>query len=412
MVAHPYHCGIVLPVTDRPYDVVLFGATGFAGRLTAEYLARAVPPRASWALAGRNRAKLELVRDRLGVLWSGLPLLSADASDPDSLRELARSTRVLATTVGPYIRHGEPLVAACADEGTDYVDLTGEPEFVDRCYVRYHQRAVETQARLVHSCGFDSLPHDLGAYFTVRQLPEGVPLRVRGFVRAAAKISGGTYQSAITGLSRMRPRIAARRERRRMEPRPTGRRARAVPGRLHRDPDAHAWAVPLPTIDAQVIARSARALDRYGPDFTYTHYAAVRRLPSVLGGVSALAGIAALAQLPPTRRWLERRIPSGSGPSQARRARSWFTVRFVGEGGGERVITEVAGRDPGYDETAKMLAESALCLAFDQLPPTSGQVTPVAAMGDALIERLVRAGITFTLLDGAPTGPPSRRLSA
>jgi saccharopine dehydrogenase (NAD+, L-glutamate forming) len=396
----------------RPYDLVLFGATGFAGRLTAEYLARAVPPSTSWALAGRNRVKLEMVRARLGVLWASLPLLAADASDTGSLRELARSTRVLASTVGPYVRHGEPLVAACAAEGTDYVDLAGEPEFVDRCYVRYHERAVQTQARLVHCCGFDSLPHDLGAYFTVRQLPEGVPLRVRGFVRASGKISGGTYQSAISGLSRMRATVAVHRERRRMEPRPVERRARAVPGRLHRDPDAQAWAVPLPTIDGQVVARSARALDRYGPDFTYTHYAAVRRLPSVLGGVGAVAGIAALAQLPPTRRWLERRVPAGTGPSPERRGRSWFTVRFVGEGGGERVITEVAGGDPGYAESAKMLAESALCLAADALPLTSGQVTPAAAMGDALIERLVKAGIVFTVLDEVPPGPPARRLPA
>lgn len=399
-------------MTDRPFDLVLFGATGFAGSLTAEYLAQAVPPNASWALAGRNRAKLETVRDRLGVLWTQLPLLSADASDPGSLRELARSTRVLATTVGPYVRHGEPLVAACADQGTDYVDLAGEPEFVDRCYVRYHQRAVATGARLVHSCGFDSLPHDLGVYFTVRQLPEGVPLRVRGFVRASGAISGGTYQSAISGFSRMRPTIAVHRERRRLESRPAGRRARAVPGRLHRDSDAQAWAVPLPTIDGQVVARSARALDRYGPDFAYTHYAAVRRLPYVLGGAGTLAGIAAMAQLPPTRRWLERRIPAGTGPSPQRRARSWFTVRFVGEGGGERVLTEVAGGDPGYAETAKMLAESALCLMADGLPATSGQVMPAAAMGDALIERLVKAGITFTVLDEPPTGPPSRRLPA
>src|SRR6266496_3865649 len=128
----------------RPYDIVLFGATGFTGGLTAEYLARAVPPKTSWALAGRNTAKLEAVRDRLGMLWSGLPLVQADVTDPQSLRELAESTRVLITTVGPYVKYGEPLVAACAEAGTDYVDLTGEPEFVDRCYVRYHQRAVQT----------------------------------------------------------------------------------------------------------------------------------------------------------------------------------------------------------------------------------------------------------------------------
>jgi short subunit dehydrogenase-like uncharacterized protein len=394
----------------RPYDVVVFGATGFTGALTAQYLARVVPPNASWALAGRSRPKLEAVRERLGVPWADLPLLPADVNDPASLRELATSTRVLVTTVGPYVRYGEPLVAACAEAGTDYVDLAGEPEFVDRCYIGYHQRAVETGARLVHSCGFDSIPPDLGAYFTVRQLPEGVPLRVRGFVRAAGTVSGGTYQSAIIGFSRIRRTAAAHRERRRLEPRPADRRARAVTGRLHRDPDAHAWAVPLPTIDGQVVGRSARALERYGPDFAYTHYAAARRLRAVVGGVASIAGLVALAHVPPARRRLVRRVSSGAGPSPAKRARSWFTVRFVGEGGGQRVITEVAGGDPGYDETAKMLAESALCLAFDELPETFGQVTTATAMGDALIERLTKAGISFTVLDEPPTGPPRRRV--
>ena len=398
-------------VKRRRYDVVLLGATGFTGGLTAEYLARAIPPKANWALAGRNTAKLEAVRDRLGVPWSGLPLLHADVTDPQSLRELAESTRVLITTVGPYVKYGEPLVAACAEAGTDYLDLTGEPEFVDRCYTRYHARAVETGARLVHSCGFDSIPYDLGAYFTVLQLPEGVPIRMRGFVRAGGTVSGGTYESAITGFSRIRPNLAAQRERRRVEARPADRRARAVGGRLHRDADAQAWAVPLPTIDGQVVGRSARALDRYGPDFTYSHFAPVRRLPTLLGAGATIAGAALLAQLGPTRRWLLRRVPAGTGPSPEKRARNWFTVRFVGEGDGRRVITEVSGGDPGYGETAKMLSESALCLAFDELPPTSGQVTTATAMGDALIERLTKAGITFTVLDGPPTGPPTRRRS-
>jgi hypothetical protein len=183
-------------MATRPYDIVLFGATGFTGALVAEYLARNVPPRTSWALAGRNPAKLEAVRRRLGVLWSQLPLLSADAADPESLRELAESTRVVISTVGPYVEHGEPLVAACAAAGTDYLDLTGEPEFVDRCYARYHRRAVDSGARLVHSAGFDSVPHDLGAYFTVLQLPEGVPLRLRA--------SSGSTRTSPAGRSNRR----------------------------------------------------------------------------------------------------------------------------------------------------------------------------------------------------------------
>jgi short subunit dehydrogenase-like uncharacterized protein len=393
----------------RPYDIVLFGASGFTGSLTAEYLSRYAPPGLRWALAGRSTARLEAVRARLGAEHSTLPLLAADVTDHASLRQLAASTRVVATTVGPYVRFGEPLVEACADAGSDYVDLCGEPEFVDRCYVRYHDRAVAGGARLVHSCGFDSIPHDLGAYFTVQQLPEGVPLRVRGFVRASATISAGTYHSAINGLSRIRQSAAAARDRRRVESRPADRRARAVGGRVHRDADAGAWAVPLPTIDGQVVARSARALDRYGPDFTYTHYAAVERLPVALGGLATVAGLAGLVQIPPARRWLLGRMHPGDGPSAAKRARSWFAVRFVGEGGGARVITEVRGGDPGYDETAKMLAESAMCLAFDRLPATSGQLTTAVAMGNALIERLTAAGIAFTVRDGAPGNAPSRR---
>ncbi|WP_369250688.1 trans-acting enoyl reductase family protein [Streptomyces sp. R41] len=378
--------------TDRAYDIVLFGATGFVGELTAEYLAAHAPQGLRWAIAGRSAQKLERLRERL----AGAPgVLQADVADPESLHELARHARVVATTVGPYVTYGEELVAACADAGTDYVDLTGEPEFVDLMYVRHDARARETGARLVHACGFDSIPHDLGAYFTVRQLPEGVPLRVDGFVRTQAMFSGGTFASALNQFARGRHMLAAARDRKRHEPRLMTRRAEAPLSAPRFAKEVGAWALPLPTIDAQVVERSARALERYGPDFRYRHYAAVERLPFAVGGVATVGAIFAAAQLPAARRWLSDRLKPGDGPSASRRAKSWFSVRFVGEGGGRRVFTEVAGGDPGYDETAKMLAESALSLAFDDLPKTSGQVTTAVAMGDALMERLRKAGIVF-----------------
>ncbi|MEU8576502.1 saccharopine dehydrogenase family protein [Streptomyces asoensis] len=377
---------------DRPYDIVLFGATGFVGALTAEYLAAHAPSGLRWAIAGRSREKLERLRDRLGV---DVGVLSADVSDPASLRALAEHARVVATTVGPYVSYGEELVAACADTGADYLDLTGEPEFVDLMYVRHDARARETGARLVHACGFDSVPHDLGVYFTVRRLPEGVPLTVDGFVTAGATFSGGTFASALGQFARGRQMVAAARERSRHEPRLMGRRATAPLGAPRFAPEVGAWALPLPTIDAQVVLRSARELGRYGPDFRYRHYAAVRRLPVALGGVAAVGTLVAAAQVPPARRWLSGRLSPGQGPSAERRARSWFSVRFVGEGGGRRVYTEVSGGDPGYDETAKMFAEAALALACDDLPPTAGQVTTAVAMGDTLTERLTRAGIRF-----------------
>lgn len=391
-------------MADRGYDIVLLGASGFVGGLTAQYLARHAPPGLRWAIAGRNVSKLELVRGGLAALDAklvDLPLLKADSADPVAMRDIAESCRVVASTVGPYVLLGAPLVAACAATGTDYVDLTGEPEFVDTMYVRHSKEAQRTGARLVHACGFDSTPHDVGAYFTVQQLPADEPITMRGYVRISAAASGGTLASVLTGLSRGRANLAAARKRHSVEPRPEGRSARAVSGRPHRiaAPDG-GWALPLPLIDAQIVARSARADPRYGPDFRYSHFLSVPHFLPAAGVAVGAAGLFALAQIPPARRAVQRRIPQGTGPSESKRARSWFHVTFVGEGGGRQVVTRVSGGDPGYDETARILGEAAMCLAQDDLPPTAGQLTTVSAMGDALLTRLRNSGLRFEVLSG------------
>jgi short subunit dehydrogenase-like uncharacterized protein len=395
----------VPPAGSRSYDIVVLGATGFTGELTAAYLARNAPPGCRWALAGRSRPKLEEVRDRLAATdpaLTQLALMSADLTDAGSLRELAESARVVVTTVGPYLGNGEPLVAACAAAGTDYVDLTAEPEFVDRMYLAHHATAVVSGSRILHACGFDSVPYDLGALFTVKQLPADVPLTLRGVVRASGSVSGGTFASALGQLGRGRPMQQAAAARRRTEPRPEGRRVRARAGRPHRDPELGYWLLPLPTLDPVVVKRSAAARDDYGPDFSYSHYAGFRTLPKAGGAAAVALGLAGAAQLPPLRDQLLKRVPQGAGPSERRRSRSWFTVDLVGEGGGRRVVTKVSGGDPGYDETAKMLAESALSLAFDDNPPTAGQVTTAQAMGERLLERLTSSGISFTLVRSEP----------
>ncbi len=386
---------------DRDFDIVLLGATGFTGALTAAYLAEHAPADLRWALAGRNRSKLEGVRADLARTHpqlAELALVHADSSDDASLRKLAESTRVVISTVGPYMLHGEPLVAACAKAGTDYVDLTGEPEFVDRMYVLHHDTAVSTGARLVHACGFDSIPHDAGAYFTVQQLGDSEPISLRGVVRSNASFSGGTFHSALTQMSRPRQMRDAMAQRRKKEGRPTGRKVRAVAGKPHRDRDLGYWLLPMPTIDPFVVARSAAALSAYGPDFRYSHFAGVKTLRYAMGGSLGIGALALAAQVPPLRKVLKKRIKSGDGPSEQRRAKSWFTVDFVGESGGRTVHTRVCGGDPGYDETAKMLAESALCLALDDNEKTAGQVTPVTAMGDNLLRRLQAAGMKFEVL--------------
>ncbi len=385
----------------RDHDVVVFGATGFTGELTAAYLAEHAPAGLRWALAGRNQSKLEAVRSRLSKIdpaLADLPLLHADTTDDASLKEVAASTRVVITTVGPYLLYGAPLVAACAEAGTDYVDLTGEPEFVDQMYLEHHETAVASGARIVHACGFDSIPHDLGAWFTVQELGSSEPITLRGVVRSNATFSGGTFHSAITAMSRAKQMRDAMVARRKKEPRPEGRKSRAVSGKPHRDPDLGYWLLPLPTIDPFVVARSGAALASYGPDFRYSHYAGLKTLRYTAGAVAAVGTLAVSAQIPPVRNFLKSRIKQGEGPSEERREKAWFTVDFVGESAGMTVHTRVSGGDPGYTDTAKMLAESALCLALDDNPQTAGQVTTAYAMAENLLVRLQAAGLRFEVV--------------
>ena len=253
-------------------------------------------------------------------------------------------------------------------------------------------------ARIVHACGFDSMPHDLGAYFTVQQLGGKDPIELRGVVRSNAQFSGGTFHSAVGAMTRALQMREAMKERRKKEGRPEGRRSRAVAGKPHRDSVLSYWLLPLPTIDPFVVARSGAALDSYGPDFRYSHYAGLKTLRNTVVGAAAVSSLVAAVQVPPVRNFLKKRIKQGEGPSKQRRARSWFTVDFVAGSDGETLHTRVSGGDPGYDETAKMLAESAMCLALDDNPTTAGQVTTAVAMGDNLLARLQKAGMRFEVL--------------
>jgi short subunit dehydrogenase-like uncharacterized protein len=356
------------------------------------------------------------VRGRLAALdpmAAELPLLTADVADAATLGALAASSRVVVSTVGPYLLRGEGLVAACAQAGTDYVDLCGEPEFVDLMYLRYHELARETGARLVHSCGFDSIPYDLGALFTVSQIPDAasLPIALEGFGLVSGSISGGTFHSAVNAIGRLKESGRASRQRRSVERHAPdgklaeGRRVRGFSRRPHRDALAGGWVVSAPTIDPQNVLRSARLNEQYGPDFSYAHYIVTRRLTRTAGLGLGIGAIATLAQVKPTRKLVLAFKRQGTGPSEAKRAKSFFRVRFRAQVGGEqpqRLVTEVSGGDPGYGETAKMLAQSALCLAFDEVPaPGGGQWTPAFALGQPLIDRLVGAGISFRVIDPA-----------
>lgn len=382
---------------NRDYDLVLFGATGYTGRLTAAYLAQKTDENFRWAIAGRDQDKLEALAAELG---GGPGVIRADVNDYDTLVQMARSTRVLVTTVGPYIRYGEAVVMACVEAGTSYADLTGEPAFVDQVLDHCGASAREQRVRVVNSCGFDSIPHDLGAWMMVNEFPAEASVKLEGFVSAKGGISGGTWNSALEALGNLGEtrRVAAR-----MEQGLSGERRVSVAQRgPHYEELVSGWVMPFPAIDRQMIIRSATSLPAYGREFTYAHYIRVGSLPKLAALSSGIATVTTLAQVGPIRRWLGNLKPSGSGPDEETRANGSFRVTFVGRGDGRRVIGEVSGGEPGYAETSRMLAEAGLCLSLDSLPERYGILTPAEAMGDALLARLRGIGIRFEILSDEP----------
>jgi short subunit dehydrogenase-like uncharacterized protein len=395
----------------REHDVVLHGATGFVGRLTAKHLA-AHGGTAKIALSGRSKDKLEALKAELGVDW---PVLVADASDVTSLAALAASTTAIATTVGPYAKYGMPLVEACAESGTAYADLTGEVLFAREAGERFHKLAIETGARIVHSTGFDSVPSDLGVFLLHEQVAadgEGT-LEDTALVLTAMKggVSGGTVDSLRTMLDE----VKADRELvkvmadpyslspdRAAEPQLGKERDVMTPTK---DPLLGRWVAPfvMAPYNTRVVRRTNALLGHaYGPGFRYREVMGVGSspfAPVLAGGVTAgLGALVAGMSLPPTRFLLDKVLPKpGEGPSEKLQRTGHFTVEIhTRTSTGAHYVATVSGKgDPGYAATAVMFGESALSLGTDPLTSSGGVLTPAVAMGTALVERLRARGFTL-----------------
>jgi short subunit dehydrogenase-like uncharacterized protein len=402
---------------ERELDVVLYGATGFVGVLTAEYLARAAPGGARIGLGARSRERLEALRARLGGPAADWPLIVADSSDAAAMADMARRTRAVATTVGPYAKYGRALAQACAEAGTHYADLCGEVLFIRETIDRVHAKAGETGARIVHACGFDSIPSELG----VQMLHEAAgadgdgELEDTTFVVAAMRgsFSGGTLASLKVQLDEVR----ADRELRRFvedpyalspdrDAEPDLGRQRDLQG-VVRDEELGLWLTPfvMASVNTRVVRRSNALQDwAYGRRFRYREvmgFGAGPLAPAKAAGVTAgLAALAGALAFGPTRAALDRVLPgTGEGPSEQARERGFFRMEIHAEtASGARYLCRVGAQgDPGYAATAVMLGESALCLALDEerLPGRGGVLTPATAMGTALVDRLKAAGFTF-----------------
>ncbi|WP_396623222.1 saccharopine dehydrogenase family protein [Marinobacter sp. W-8] len=407
--------------TAANYDLVVFGATSFVGQILARYLLEnyGADKEVKWAIAGRSEGKLNQLKSDLGAGAASLPVILADAADEPALRDLCGQTRVVISTVGPYALFGETLVKVCAETGTDYCDLTGEVQWIRRMIERYEVKAKESGARIVHCCGFDSIPSDMGVWFLQQQAEAtfGKPCQdVRMRVKVAkGGLSGGTVASMINVAKEAGADPKLRKElanpfsicppEHRSEKRQPSLKSAEF------DKNFNAWLAPfvMGAINTRVVHRS-NALQgaRYGKEFTYdeaimTGKGTKGRL-TAYGMVGALGAFFTASAIKPTRWVVEKLVPKpGEGPSPEDQEKGFYDLRFVGKTtDGKTMITKVTGdRDPGYGSTAKMLGEAGLCLAFDVKDDVKGGFwTPASALDGKLLERLqANAGLTFEVVE-------------
>ncbi|MFN2537754.1 MAG: trans-acting enoyl reductase family protein [Mycobacteriales bacterium] len=398
-------------MTDRQHDLVLHGATGFVGALTAKHLAQHAGG-ARIALSGRSRDKLEQLRNRLAVDW---PVLVTDAADESSVQALAQRTKAVATTVGPYVKHGLPLVKACAEAGTSYADLTGEVLFVRDSHAEAHKLAKDTGARIVHDTGFDSVPSDLGVWLLHQQVTADGEGTLADTVLLVVSMRGGISGGTVDSLRTMVDEVKADKQLRGVLADPHA----LSPDRLleseeqrdvmtpSRDPLLGRWVAPfvMASYNTRIVRRSNALLGHaYGPGFRYREVMSVGRsplAPVLAGGVTVGVGaLAAGMALPGTRQLLDRVLPKpGEGPSEKTRENGHFRIEVhTRTSTGPRYVATVAAKgDPGYAATAVMFGESGLSLALDPLTSGGGVLTPAVAMGDALAERLRARGFEISV---------------
>jgi short subunit dehydrogenase-like uncharacterized protein len=399
---------------NKPYSIVVFGATSFVGQILCHYLAAQYGGKIKWALAGRSQSKLETLRASLGPDAASLPLIVADAVDASALDAMCAQAKVVVSTVGPYALYGEPLVKACAESGTDYCDLTGEVQWVRRMVTRYESTAKATGARIVHCCGFDSMPSDLGVYFLQQEAKKRfgqpctrVKLRIKA-LRGGA--SGGTAASLINIVKEAAKDPALRREL--ADPYsicPAGHGFKARQPNITRglyDTDFKRWIAPfvMAGINTRIVHRSnALSGAAYGKDFVYDEAMMTKGWVAAQTMSAGIGGFMLALAVPPLRGLLEKHVvpQPGEGPSPEAQAKGFYDFRFLGTTiNGQSLMVKVTGdRDPGYGSTGKMLGEAALCLAEDVEGKAGGFWTPATIFGEKLIERLqAKAGLTFSVL--------------
>ena len=389
-------------MSERKFDVIVFGATGYTGKLVAEYMKDQYgdDENIKWAIAGRNMDKLMLVKNDLG-LKDEIEMIEVDSSDIDALNKMTSSTKCVLTTVGPYQLYGSDLVQSCANNGTDYVDLTGEPGWMYEMINLCKEQAEKSGSRIVFSCGFDSIPFDLGVYFLQKAFIEknGKPAeRIRGRVQAMnGEFSGGTIASLGATMATLKEKPELIKVLANPFSLSEGFEGPTQPddSKVILDEKINMWVAPfvMAPINTKNVHRSNFLLNHmYGENFEYDEM--------MIAGEGEDGKIIADAMTTANPMGGDNVPQPGEGPSKESREQGNYDVLFVAESGDETMQARVTGdMDPGYGSTSKMIAESALCLVKDCDTLPGGIYTPAPSMGETLISRLVqRAGLTFDLI--------------
>ena len=372
-------------MVEKEYDLIIHGATGFTGQLICDYLYKHNDSKAiKWAISGRNTSKLEPISKKYNV-----DLFQVDSFENKALDLITSRSKVIISVVGPYAIYGKQLIESCVNNNCHYLDITGESSFVQYVKNKYSKKAIETNTILISCCGFESIPPDIGTYYSIKQLNEE-NIDIKCYMKTKGQISGGTWASFLNISSRgiIKKKIQNN------QPKKQGTKNKI----LFYNKELKKWALIFPDIDQYIIRRSSKLIDGYGENVRFVKYMLFKSLFKVTALLVPLFFILFLAKFKFSKKWLESFIPSGTGPSEEARAKHWFEYTLIGKTEKQKIITTVKGGDPGYGETSKFVTEMglALILNMDQLNHKKGVLTPAACAGDVILKRLQKSGIEFS----------------
>ena len=366
---------------SRKFDIIIFGASGFTGKLVCEYFFKSNDAKnITWAIAGRDENKLEEVSKKYNVDY-----FLADSFDLDSLSHICSLSKLIISTVGPYMIYGENLLYACIENSTHYLDLTGEPQFVTNMYKKYRYKAIKNKSIVIHCCGFESIPADIGVNETLKHFNED-NIDITFYLKTKGSISGGTWASFLNSISK--PDSLAMKRIKSKTKKQISKQKIFYSKRFNR------WVLTFPVIDKYIVYKSINSLNKFR-NVHFTQYVIQKSFFRMLILIKSIFFISILSKISIVKNYLLSLLPSGKGPSLEKRNNSWFHITITGKSKNKTITTVIKGGDPGYGETSKFISETALSiiLNFDELLLKKGILTPMECAGDILTQRLKKSGI-------------------